>query len=202
MDDEGGQDEEHVDQELVHLRVSIGIHLEFSQAKLILILERVEYPEVRELGHDFILFIQVDVDDVERTSEHQVAEDQDDQEGANACNGLLDQSDEEGCCIEQAEPVENLEPQEAYGDGWKGDLPFFKVTKKIGDHDETVYEQVDQVVHVPIVEEVVWVRLAVLPLPILAPSLVRDKDRAIAEQWVVEEIVSCRMLNVLLERAD
>ena len=64
-----------------------------------------------------MICVQVDVDDVKRTSEHQVAADHNHQEGANACNRLLDQPDEESCLVKQAKPIENLQPQEEYGEG-------------------------------------------------------------------------------------
>ena len=186
----------------MRLRITIGINLILSQAELILTLERVEYPEARELGHDFLIRTQVNIYDVEGAAEHYVAEDQNHEEGANAYHRLLDQSDEESRFIKQTKPIENLQPQEAYSDGWKGDLPVLFEARDVDNHDVDVYEQVDQVVDVPIVEEVIWPLVTVLPLNILAESLVHDEDKAIAEQRVVNDMVSFRMLNVLLERVD
>ena len=153
---------------------TIGINLILSQAELILALERVEYPEAWELGHDFLIWAQVDIDDVKGAAEHQVADYQNHKEGANAYHRLLDQPDEESRFIEQAKPIKNLQPQKAYSDGWKSDLPILFDTRDVDNHDIDVYEQVDQVVYVPIVEEVIWPLVTVLPLYILAESLVHE----------------------------
>ena len=77
-----------------------------------------------------------------------------------------------------------------------------EVAKQVGNHDKSVDEQVDQVVHVPIIHEVFRVRFTILTLYKLAFALIENKDQAITEQRVVKSLVVRGVLNVFLKCID
>ena len=66
-------------------------------------------------------------------------------------------------------------------------------------HDDTIADEIDQVIHVPVVQEVVFGCFACLELSVLAARLIDNEDKAVAKEREVDQIESLALLNVLLQ---
>ena len=199
LDQESACEEEDVDQELLMCGLTVAVNHELSETQLVDSHKGVEDPELAKVGHDLIFCGRVvQIEDVERRAEHHVPNDQDDDEVFDAIERGLDQQHKEGCLIEKSQPVEDLDPQE--DDCNRSECPLevqvCPIAIDVPKEDYRVYDQVDEIIDVPVVCKVIKIVLTVLPLHVLTAELVADENQIKSNEWEVEDLVCKRPIKI------
>ena len=199
LDQESACEEEDVDQELLMCGLTIAVNHELSETQLVDSHKGVKDPELAKVRHDLIFCGRVvQIEDVERRAEHHVPYNQDDDEVLDAIKSGLDQQHKEGCLVEKSQPVEDLDPQE--DDCNRSECPLevqvCPIAIDVPKEDYRVYDQVDEIIDVPVVCKVIKIVLTVLPLHVLTAELVADENQIKSNEWEVEDLVCKRPIQI------
>ena len=81
------------------------LDLEFTETKLVLVLESIKEPEWGNVRHDYSITRPIQVDDIECCAESHVPHEHNDEEAADCLDCFFRKSNEESRSIKQSQPI-------------------------------------------------------------------------------------------------
>ena len=76
------------------------------------------------------------------------------------------------------------------------------MVKEVHEEDQKIEEEICQVIHVPIIGEVVIIRFTIQPLYILTLGLIDHEEQAVAKEWVVKDLERDSIIDIILQTIE